>query len=144
MNEQAKQSVPETEAEWKSRLTPEQYAVLREKGTERPFSGELLNEKRSGDYSCVACGQALFTSDKKFDSGTGWPSFDEAIPGSVKFEHDTKYGMNRTEVLCSRCGSHLGHVFDDGPTQTGKRFCLNSVCLGFEEADSKESQAKKE
>lgn len=128
--------VPQTEAEWKAKLTPEQYAILREKQTERPFSGQLVNEKREGNYNCVACGQPLFTSDKKFDSGTGWPSFDEAIPGSIKYEQDNKYGMNRTEIICSRCGSHLGHVFDDGPTQTGKRFCLNSVCLGFEEETS--------
>ncbi len=127
--------IPETEKEWKAKLTPEQYAILREKQTERPFTGELLKEKREGRYNCAACGQKLFTSDKKFDSGTGWPSFDEAIPGSVKFEHDTAYGMDRTEVLCSRCNSHLGHVFDDGPTKTGKRYCLNSVCLGFEEGE---------
>lgn len=128
-----KDSMPSSEAEWKEKLTPEQYSVLREKGTEAPFTGKLLKENRNGRYQCVACGQELFSSDTKFDSGTGWPSFDEAIPGAVKFEHDTKYGMERTEVLCSRCGSHLGHVFDDGPTETGKRYCLNSVCLGFEE-----------
>lgn len=125
--------MPSSEVEWKEKLTPEQYSVLREKGTEAPFTGKLLKENRNGKYQCVACGQELFSSDTKFDSGTGWPSFDEAIPGAVKFEHDTKYGMERTEVLCSRCGSHLGHVFDDGPTETGKRYCLNSVCLGFEE-----------
>ncbi len=128
-----KDSMPSSEVEWKEKLTPEQYSVLREKGTEAPFTGKLLKENRNGKYQCVACGQELFSSDTKFDSGTGWPSFDEAIPGAVKFEHDTKYGMERTEVLCSRCGSHLGHVFDDGPTETGKRYCLNSVCLGFEE-----------
>jgi peptide-methionine (R)-S-oxide reductase len=128
--------MPESEDAWKAKLTPEQYKVLREKGTEAPFSGELLAEKRDGRYNCAACGQTLFTSDKKFESGTGWPSFDDAIPGAVKFEHDASYGMNRTEVLCSKCNSHLGHVFDDGPTATGKRYCLNSVCLGFEEGDS--------
>ncbi len=125
--------MPKDEGDWKKKLTPEQYHILREKGTEAPFTGVLLKEKRDGKYRCVACGQELFSSDTKFDSGTGWPSFDQALPGAVKFEHDSKYGMNRTEVLCSRCGSHLGHVFDDGPTQTGKRYCLNSVCLGFEE-----------
>ena len=118
-----------SEEDIKKKLTPEEYHVLREKGTEAPFSGELLHEKRSGMYACKVCGQELFRSDAKFDSGTGWPSFDQAIPGAVKFERDTKYGMERTEVLCSKCGSHLGHVFDDGPTATGKRYCMNSVCL---------------
>jgi peptide-methionine (R)-S-oxide reductase len=117
------------EEDIKQKLTPEEYHVLREKGTEAPFSGALLHEKRNGMYACKVCGQELFKSDAKFDSGTGWPSFDQAIPGAVKFEHDTKYGMERTEVLCSKCGSHLGHVFDDGPTTTGKRYCMNSVCL---------------
>lgn len=125
--------MPNSEEGWKEKLTPEQYSILREKGTEAPFTGALLKENRSGKYQCVACGQELFSSETKFDSGTGWPSFDQALPGAVKFEHDKKYGMERTEVLCSRCGSHLGHVFDDGPTQTGKRYCLNSVCLDFEE-----------
>lgn len=137
MNEDNKKPIPQTEDEWKGTLTPDQYRVMREKGTEKPFSGELLKEKRSGDYVCVGCGQKLFTSDKKFDSGTGWPSFDEAIPGAIKYERDSSYGMERTEVVCSKCGSHLGHVFDDGPTQTGKRYCLNSVCLGFEEGETK-------
>ena len=113
----------------KKKLTPEEYHVLREKGTEAPFTGALLNEKRAGMYACKVCGTELFKSDAKFDSGTGWPSFDQAIPGAVKYEKDSKYGMERTEVLCANCGSHLGHVFDDGPTQTGKRFCMNSVCL---------------
>ncbi len=128
--------MPDSEAEWKKKLSPDAYHILREKGTEAPFTGALLKEKREGKYNCAACGQTLFSSDTKFDSGTGWPSFDNALPGAVKYEHDNKYGMNRTEVLCSRCGSHLGHVFDDGPTQTGKRYCLNSVCLGFEEEKS--------
>jgi len=141
MNENTDQRIPKNEADWKAKLTPEQYAVLREKGTEQPFSGELLKEKRPGNYNCVACGQKLFESGTKFDSGTGWPSFDDAIPGAVKFEHDSKYGMHRTEVLCSRCGSHLGHVFDDGPTETGKRYCMNSVCLGFKAGDSGDSES---
>lgn len=115
--------------EWKSKLTPEQYEVLREKGTEPAFSGKLLHEKRAGMYTCAACGQELFASDAKFDSGTGWPSFDQALPGAVKEIVDDSHGMSRTEVVCSRCGSHLGHVFADGPTATGQRFCLNSVCL---------------
>ncbi|MES2437068.1 MAG: peptide-methionine (R)-S-oxide reductase MsrB [Patescibacteria group bacterium] len=121
--------MPKTEEEWKAKLTPEQYKVLREKGTEAPFTGKLLDEKRDGTYKCTACGNPLFASDAKFESGTGWPSFDQALPGAVKYEHDDKYGMERTEVLCANCNSHLGHVFDDGPETTGKRFCMNSVCL---------------
>jgi peptide-methionine (R)-S-oxide reductase len=121
------------ENEWQKKLTPEQYAVLREKGTEAPGTGKFLHEKRNGMYTCVACGNPLFSSDTKFDSGTGWPSFDEALPGAVKYEQDSAYGMDRTEVLCAKCGGHLGHVFNDGPTKTGKRFCLNSVCLDLEE-----------
>ena len=121
-----------TEDEWKKKLTPEQYTVLRGKGTEPAFTGALLNEKRAGMYTCAACGNQLFSSDTKFDSGTGWPSFDEALPGAVKFVTDSEYGMERTEVVCAKCGSHLGHVFDDGPTKTGKRYCMNSVCLELE------------
>ena len=119
--------------QWKKKLTPEQYAVLREKGTEAPFTGKYLNEKRDGMYKCAACGATLFSSETKFDSGTGWPSFDEALPGAVKYIEDDSHGMRRTEVVCANCGSHLGHVFDDGPTKTGKRYCLNSVCLDLEE-----------
>jgi peptide-methionine (R)-S-oxide reductase len=119
------------EDEIKQKLTPEEYRVLREKGTEAPFSGALLHEKRSGTYDCKACGNPLFLSDAKFDSGTGWPSFDQAIPGSVKEIEDTSHGMRRTEIVCAKCESHLGHVFDDGPTESGKRYCLNSVCLNL-------------
>lgn len=124
--------MPTNEDGWKEKLSPEQYAVLREKGTEAPFSGKLLHESREGTYDCAACGQALFPSSAKFDSGTGWPSFDEALPGATTLNEDTTLGMSRTEVLCSRCGSHLGHLFDDGPTATGKRYCMNSVCLELE------------
>lgn len=120
------------EDELKQKLTPEQYHILREKGTEAPFSGEYLNEKRKGMFNCAACGAQLFKSNTKFDSGTGWPSFDEALPGAVELKDDDSYGMRRTEVICKNCGSHLGHVFDDGPTSSGKRYCINSVCLGFD------------
>lgn len=117
------------DADWKAKLTPEQYRVLREKGTERPFSGALLNSKHDGKFACAACGNQLFSSDTKFDSGTGWPSFEDALPGAVAYHHDVSHGMERTEVTCAKCGSHLGHVFDDGPGASGKRYCINSVCL---------------
>lgn len=123
---------PFSEDELRAKLSPEQYAVLREKGTEAPFSGALLNEHRRGMFKCVACGNQLFGSGKKFDSGTGWPSFDEALPGAVEFVVDDSHNMHRTEVICAQCKSHLGHVFNDGPTRTGKRHCINSVCLAFE------------
>ncbi len=122
------------EDELKKKLTPEEYHVLREKGTEAPFSGKLLHDDRTGMYTCKVCGSKLFSSDAKFDSGTGWPSFDQALPGSVKEIADDTLGMRRTEIVCAKCGSHLGHVFDDGPTKTGKRYCLNSVCLDLEES----------
>jgi peptide-methionine (R)-S-oxide reductase len=126
-------NMPHDENAWKEKLTPEEYAVLREKGTEAPFSGEYVHEDTDGTYRCKACGNALFSSDAKFDSGTGWPSFDKAIEGAVEQHTDTSHGMRRVETTCARCHSHLGHVFDDGPTETGQRFCINSVCLDLEE-----------
>ena len=119
---------------WKEKLTENQYRVLREKGTERPFTGEFLNHKKDGTYTCAACGNALFDSSTKFDSGSGWPSFYDVIDqGNVKLIKDTSLGMIRTEVVCANCEGHLGHVFDDGPKETGMRYCINSVSLGFEE-----------
>lgn len=127
--------MPSSEQEWRERLTPEQYRVLREKGTEAPFSGKLLHEDRDGLFKCAACGNPLFASAAKFDSGTGWPSFDQALPGAVKELADNSHDMVRTEVVCAQCGSHLGHLFDDGPTVTGQRYCMNSVCMGFAEGE---------
>jgi peptide-methionine (R)-S-oxide reductase len=121
-----------TEEDIKNKLTAEEYKVLREKGTEMPFSGKYLHEKAAGTYNCKVCQNPLFSSDAKFDSGTGWPSFDTALPGAVNFTEDHSHGMNRTEITCAKCGSHLGHMFSDGPTETGKRYCLNSVCLDLE------------
>ncbi len=119
-----------TEEEWKQLLTPEQYRILRQKGTEAPFSGEYAQDHSPGMFACAACGQQLFSSDAKFDSGTGWPSFDQAIPGTIEMYPDDSHGMHRVEVTCTRCGSHLGHVFEDGPRDTtGQRFCINSACL---------------
>jgi len=119
--------------EWKEKLTPEQYEVMREKQTEAPFSGKYVHTKDKGMYVCAACGQTLFSSDTKFDSGTGWPSFDRLQnEESVELIEDTSHGMQRVEVVCSRCKSHLGHVFSDGPTETGQRFCINSCAIDLQ------------
>jgi peptide methionine sulfoxide reductase msrA/msrB len=122
-----------SEAEWKAKLTDEQYYILREKGTERPFTGKLLMNKDKGIYKCAGCGNELFTDEMKFDSHCGWPSFDKEIAGGkIKQIKDTSHGMIRTEIVCGKCNGHLGHIFDDGPTETGMRYCVNSISLEFE------------
>jgi len=129
--------------EWRQELTEEEFRVLREKGTERAFTGDLLDNKEEGVYVCAGCGQELFASDTKFESGTGWPSFYAPVDeDNVAEETDRTFGMKRTEVLCSRCGGHLGHVFPDGPKPTGLRYCLNSVSLDFAPADEADSDAQ--
>jgi peptide-methionine (R)-S-oxide reductase len=133
-NETARPSVEKTDREWRQELTPVQYEVLRQKGTERPFTGHLVHEKRDGTYRCAGCGAELFSSQTKFDSGTGWPSFTEpADRAKVELLDDHSFGMHRIEVNCAACGGHLGHVFPDGPGRTGERYCINSCSLEFQE-----------
>lgn len=132
--------IEKSDEEWRRSLTPEQYQVMRQKGTERPFTGEYEKTKEKGTYVCAACGNPLFSSETKYESGSGWPSFYQPLSGeSVATETDRSHLMERTEVLCSRCGGHLGHVFDDGPQPTGERYCMNSVALKLE----KEGERKK-
>ena len=132
------EKITKSEDEWKESLTPEQYRILRQKGTERAFTGRYWNLKEDGTYTCAGCGQELFRSNTKFDSGCGWPSFYDAIEGgNVETHDDTSFGMHRVEVVCSRCGGHLGHVFEDGPAPTGQRYCINSESIQFHKADAK-------
>ena len=133
-----KKKVQKSEEEWKKELTPDQFDVCRNKGTERPFTGELYATKDPGVYKCVACGNELFDSDTKFESGTGWPSFYKPVsPENIETEEDNAYGMRRTEVMCNACGAHLGHLFPDGPRPTGMRYCINSIALKLDKKDSK-------
>lgn len=126
------EKINKTEEEWKKELTPDQYEIIRNKGTERAFTGALLENKDTGSYECAACNNPLFSSIVKFDSGSGWPSFYDAIsPEAVELETDKSFGMIRTEAKCGKCGGHLGHVFPDGPQPTGQRFCMNSASLSF-------------
>jgi peptide-methionine (R)-S-oxide reductase len=135
--------IPSSEEEWRRRLSPEQFEVLRNKGTERAYTGKYAFTKDRGVYRCAACGAELFRSEAKYDSGTGWPSFFEPIArGSVELHEDRSFGMRRTEVTCARCGGHLGHLFDDGPRPTGERYCMNSISLDLEPDDEPRPRAE--
>ena len=127
----SKYQIKKTEEEWLAELGEERYRILRNKGTERPFTGKYNLTAEDGTYKCGACATPLFESNSKFDSGCGWPSFDESIEGSVEYIKDSTLGMTRTEILCANCGSHLGHIFNDGPTETGQRYCVNSLSVDF-------------
>jgi peptide methionine sulfoxide reductase msrA/msrB len=142
MNTSEKPTINKTDEEWKKELSKEQYYILREKGTEAPYTGKLLLNKEKGVYKCAACGNELFTDDMKFDSHCGWPSFDREIAGGkIKTQVDKSHGMIRTEIMCARCGGHLGHLFDDGPTETGQRYCVNSLSLEFVSANDSKAPA---
>ena len=137
----AEEDLPQSDAEWRDRLDDEEYRVLREQGTEAKFTGAFIGKDDDGVYRCAGCDAALFDSETKFDGeGSGWPSFDDAIEGSVERREDTSHGMVRTEVVCATCGGHLGHVFQDGPTETGERYCINSCALDFADEASDADQ----
>ena len=141
--EASRAAIRKTEAEWRQTLTPEQFHVMREKGTERAFAGEYWNAKTPGVYRCAGCGEPLFASEAKFDSGCGWPSFSAPMNETgVGSQEDRSHGLVRTEVQCAKCGSHLGHVFDDGPGPTGLRYCINSICLKLDEKPKPDATAK--
>ena len=138
---ESNQPLERTEEEWRAVLSPERYAILRQAGTEAPFTGSLLDMKADGTYICGGCGTALFESSGKFDSGCGWPSFDRAIGGDpITYREDRSFGRVRTEILCTACGGHLGHVFNDGPTETGLRYCVNSLSIDFEPMESEATE----
>lgn len=132
MKENKKYTVEKSEQEWKAQLSPEEYRIIRKKGTEHPHTGKYNLHFEEGRYLCKACGSPLFESDNKFESGCGWPSFDDAIEGAIEYHKDSSFGMIRTEIVCSGCGGHLGHIFDDGPTPTGMRYCVNSASIDFD------------
>ncbi len=131
MSDDKKYAVEKSEQEWKSQLSPEEYRVLRKKGTEYPHTGEYNLHFEKGTYHCKGCNTPLFKSSNKFESGCGWPSFDDAIEGAIEYHKDSSFGMIRTEIVCASCGGHLGHIFDDGPTPTGMRYCVNSASIDF-------------
>ena len=128
-------NIDKSESDWKEQLTEEEYRILRDKGTERPHTGKYNLHFEEGTYKCAGCSQQLFESSSKFDAHCGWPSFDESIKGTVKYVLDKSHGMMRTEIVCSNCGGHLGHVFNDGPTETGTRYCVNSISINFDKTD---------
>lgn len=127
----SKYPIHKTEEEWKQDLSPEEYRILREAGTEYPFTGKFNDHKEKGTYSCKGCGNPLYESEAKFDSGCGWPSYDKSITGAIEYRKDTTLGMHRVEILCAQCGGHQGHIFEDGPTETGQRYCVNSASIDF-------------